>query len=66
MTLIVGFNLGSYALVGADIRVSWYPNDQLCFRDDERKIRCIEMGLITGAGLVELLDPEKERLDSAE
>lgn len=66
MTLIVAFNLGSYALIGADTRVSWYPNEQLCFRADHRKIRCIEMGLITGAGLVELLDPVKERLDSAE
>jgi hypothetical protein len=66
MTLIVGFHLGSYALIGADTRVCYYPNDQLCFRDDERKIRCIEMGLITGAGLVDMLDPVKERLDSAD
>jgi hypothetical protein len=68
VTLIVGFNLGSYALLGADTRVSWYPkdDDRLHFRDDMQKLQRIEMGLITGAGLVDLLEPVKERLDSSE
>ena len=62
MTLIVGFNFGSYVLMGADARVCYYPNDRLVFRDDEEKIRETSMGLIAGAGLANLLDAVKVRL----
>jgi hypothetical protein len=50
MTLIVGLNLGAYTFIGDDTRVSYYANDQLCFRDDECNIRCIEIGSMTSAG----------------
>ena len=62
MTLIVGFNFGSYALIGADARVSYYPDGQLQFRDDNEKIRETSLGLITGAGFANLLDLVKVRL----
>jgi hypothetical protein len=63
VTLIVGMNLGSYALLGADTRVSYYPHDRLMYRDDSLKIRRIGMGLITGAGFGNLLDDVKGALD---
>jgi hypothetical protein len=66
MTLIVGLNLGSYVLLGADTRVVSYPNGQLRFRDDAEKIRFTSAGIITGAGLCDLLDPVKERLANEE
>lgn len=66
MTMVVGFNLGEYILIGADSRVSWYPNDRLVFRDDHSKIRHTSMGLISGAGLIDFLDPVKQRLADEE
>jgi hypothetical protein len=66
MTLIVGLHLNHYVLIGADTRISYYPNDTFTYRDDEAKIWDIDMGLITGAGLANLLDPVKERLDDDE
>lgn len=63
MTAIVGFNLGTYVLIAADTRVSYYPNGRLVYRDDEKKIRKTSMGIIAGAGLADFLDTVKERLE---
>jgi hypothetical protein len=63
MTLIAGMNLGSYAIVAADTRMSYYINDIFGYRDDGEKIRNIDPGIISGAGLASLLDAVKERLD---
>ncbi len=63
MTLIAGMNLGSYAIVAADTRLSYYINDVFGYRDDAEKIRNIDPGIISGAGLASLLDAVKERLD---
>ncbi len=62
MSFIVGLNLEQYALLGADTRVSYYPGNRLVYRDDETKIRTTSVGLITGAGLCDLLDPVKDRM----
>ncbi len=61
MSIIVGFNLETYLLVGADTRISYYPNGQFLYRDDEEKIQTTDLGLVSGAGLCDLLDPVKER-----
>jgi len=61
MTLIVGLHVEKYLVIGADTRVSYYPNNHFFFRDDEEKIRTTAMGLVTGAGLCDLLDPVKQR-----
>lgn len=66
MTLVVGFNFGDYSLLGADTRVSWYINDELRYRDDELKICRTQLGMMSGAGLCQLLDPVKERLAEME
>ena len=66
MTLIAGMNLGSYAIIAADTRLSYYVNDVFGYRDDGDKIRNIEPGIISGAGLASLLDAVKERLDDDE
>jgi hypothetical protein len=62
MTLIVGMHLGSYVLLAADTRVTYYSNEIRMFRDDFTKIRRTSMGLVSGAGIVELLDPVQDRL----
>jgi hypothetical protein len=62
MTLLVGINLGSYVVLGADSRVSWYDGNKFRFRDEEEKIQRTNLGLVTGAGLKDLLDPVKEHL----
>jgi len=59
MTLCVGFNFGRYALLFADTRVSYAD---ATYTDDADKIQETDIGIITGAGLVNLLDPVKERL----
>jgi hypothetical protein len=52
-----------YAIVAADTRLSYYINDVFGYRDDGEKIRNIDPGIISGAGLASLLDAVKERLD---
>jgi hypothetical protein len=66
MTLIVGFNLGGFVMLGADTRLSSYPNEQLVYRDDTKKIENVECGLIAGAGLASLIDAVKTRIDDEE
>ena len=51
-------------LLAADTRITHYPSGIRIFRDDEAKIRRTSMGLITGAGLAELIDPVKDRLQA--
>jgi hypothetical protein len=64
MTLIVGMNLGFYALLAADTRASYYPFDQpMQFNDEREKIRRNRMGIMTGMGLVDLLDAVKKRFE---
>ena len=66
MTLIVGLNLEQYVLVASDTRVSYFIGDRLIYRDDEEKIKPTKVGLITGAGLCDLLDPVKDRMREEE
>lgn len=67
MTLVVGFNMRRYILIGADTRVCYFPSDSsVDWRDDEEKIQPTSMGLISGAGLINFLDPVKERLEQQE
>ena len=66
MTLIAGMNLGSYAIIAADTRLSYYINDVFSYRDDSEKIRNIDPGIISGAGLASLLEAVKARLDDDE
>lgn len=63
MTLLAGINLGSYVVMGADTRVSWYPPDgTFRFHDEGEKIQKTNIGLITGAGLINILDDVKKQL----
>ena len=63
MTLLVGMHLGSYVIIAADTRASWYtPKGKFGYRDDAEKVRETDLGLITGAGLANILDPVKDAL----
>jgi hypothetical protein len=64
VTVVVGFNLGTYAIVGADTRISYYDDslEHIWYRDDEAKIRQTRIGMIAGAGSGALLDAVKARL----
>ena len=66
MTLIAGMNLGRYAIIAADTRISYYADDVFRYRDDSNNIRNIDPGIISGAGLANLLDAVKDRLDDDE
>ena len=67
MTLVVGFNMGKYALIASDTRVCYYlPNGEVDYSDDREKLQATSMGLISGAGLVNLLEPVKDRLEAEE
>jgi hypothetical protein len=63
MTIAIGINLGRYVILAADTRTTYYPPfGKPLFRDDSEKIQKTGIGLITGAGLISLLDPVKTRL----
>lgn len=64
MTVIIGMNLGQYVLLAADTRVTYYRgvSETPEWQDDNEKILKTTMGLITGMGLVQLLDPVKNQL----
>jgi hypothetical protein len=67
VTLIVGFNLGDYALLGADTRVTCrYKNGDQYFEDDADKIYRFRLGLIAGAGLQSLVQSARDLVDGAE
>jgi hypothetical protein len=56
MTLIVGLNLGDYALLGADTRVVCkYPDGSTENDDEAAKICKFSLGIIAGAGLESLV-----------
>jgi hypothetical protein len=63
VTLVVGLHLGTYAIIAADTRVSYYIDDVFGYEDDSEKLMMIDPGIISGAGLVSLLDNVKHRLD---
>ena len=64
MTLLVGMNLGTYALLAADTRVSYYPNGVFHYVDLREKIRPTSMGLITATGFTGFLDPVNKLLNN--
>jgi len=66
VTLIVGLNLGDYALLGADTRVTCrHQNGAQYFEDDADKIYRFSLGLIAGAGLQSLVESAKDLVDEA-
>src|SRR5262245_48045794 len=63
MTMVVGFNLGYYALVLADTRVTYLSRrGPSTFQDGRKKVRLTRMGLVSGAGFTSLLDTVDARL----
>ena len=62
VTLVVGMNLGTYALLAADTRVSYYPNGVFQYLDMREKIQPTSMGLITATGFTGFLDPVEKLL----
>ena len=62
MTLLVGMNLGTYALLAADTRLSCYQNGVFQYRDFGTKLQPTSMGLITATGFTGFLDPVEEHL----
>ena len=53
MTLVVGVNLGAYALVAADSRETLYTNEtsETTFDDTLQKVRRTPVGLASGSGI---------------
>jgi hypothetical protein len=66
LTLVVGLHLGTHAIVVADTRVSYHVDDVFGYEDDSEKLMMIDPGIISGAGLVSLLDNVKHRLNDDE
>jgi hypothetical protein len=64
MTIALGINFGDYVLVAADTRTTSYNFDGSIrsYDNDSEKIQETQIGLITGAGSVPLLNTVKERL----
>ena len=61
MTIALGVNFGSYIILAADTRTSWYSGDKIThYQDDSEKIQKTKFGLITGAGRIEKLDLVKK------
>ena len=61
MTIALGVNFGSYIILAADTRTTWYPKDgSPYFQDDSEKIQKTKFGLITGAGWTHKLDLVKK------
>jgi hypothetical protein len=66
MTIAIGIDLGRYVMLAADTRTTYYSFLGRTFRDDSEKIQKTGIGLITGAGLLPLLDSVKRRLAKEE
>ena len=62
MTIAIGINAGLYAILAADTRVTYFSSNSSFYDDDKSKIQKTSMGLITGAGFVQLLDLVNSRL----
>lgn len=61
MTIALGVNFGSYIILAADTRTTWYPNDGSPFyQDDSEKIQKTKFGLITGSGWTDKIDLVKK------
>ena len=59
MTINIGINLKKYILIAADTRVTYFhpliPGKEFYF-DEENKIKLTKLGLITGAGRIDILN----------
>ena len=62
MTIAIGVNLGSYAILAADTRTTYYRLGMPFCDDNSSKVQKTTMGLITGAGFLPLLDGVKRML----
>jgi hypothetical protein len=63
MNIAIGINLGLYAILVGDTRVIDEENGTQINRDDQDKVHKTKMGLITGAGFVQLLDNVTKRIE---
>lgn len=67
MTMVVGMHLGSYVLIAADTRMTYYPSASTrSWRDGKGKVHTTKLGLISGAGFAPLLDAVRQRLATGE
>lgn len=64
MTIAIGINLGLYAILAADTRETVERLGSPFFDDNKSKVHKTTMGLIAGAGLVQLLDAVNAQLAS--
>ena len=66
MTLVVGVNLGHYALFAGDSRETFFSPDQpdLTTREDLKKIIATPIGLATGSGLSDVVFKVIEELSN--
>jgi len=62
MTIAIGINLDSYAILAADTRTIYHLFGMPFHDDNSSKVQKTTMGLITGAGFSALLDGVKKRL----
>jgi hypothetical protein len=62
MTIAIGINLGSYAILAADTRTTYHLFGMPFYDDSSSKVQKTTMGLITGAGFCTLLDGVKKKL----
>ena len=62
MTIAIGINLGSYAILAADTRTTYHRFGMPFYDDNSSKVQKTMMGLITGAGFLPLLDSVKRKL----
>lgn len=63
MTLLIGVNLGAFALIASDKREVAYVGGEVVYStDDVDKIVSTKAGIITACGAVDLLSPVKSRL----
>jgi len=62
MTIAIGINLGSYAILAADTRTTYHRFGMPFYDDNSTKVQKTTMGLITGAGFLPLLDSVKRKL----
>jgi hypothetical protein len=66
MTIAIGINFGTYVLLAADTRATCYsldPNVKKDHEDDKEKIYCTNIGIVSGVGSVELLEPVNARFN---
>lgn len=64
MTICIGFNFDDYSLLCSDGRVTWGGEPGASIEDDRQKVYRWPRGLVTGAGLLQLLDMVRTRLDT--